>query len=486
MQGYIPFTFPFYRPSDGKVGDVMPCYMNGHFYIYYLRFGVYGEEAYNEWSVVETTDFVHFSPDVRTGIHGGTGCVIFHNGRYHAYRQDGDDGGIAHYVGDTPYSFRQASFDLRSDGMKYVTWAWRDPKIFYVKEEQCYWMLLATNKKTDHDCERNACVAVLKSIDLENWEICDPLFSPLAFEGTYECPDMVHIGEWYYLLYSNANQNKKTHYVKSRSIRGPWTIPEDDTLDSFLFYAGRTATDGTNTYVAAWNADRTGADLSCRFGLRDIVKSDMQTYADFSPFGYAGNLVVHRLQQDTEGNLMTVPIPSVMEAFDKPIPCFFEHVQGALWHTEGSNTQVNSPNAYTCLLMQKLPSCYLLTCTLRGLRAKEAGFVLGTDRAFTQKGTYVAFQDSRRRFLCRSGKREHGAWVGYCFPFETEFEKFVDKTPEDTYQVTVLAKDDCTVIYVNGQALSVRYERCNSDLLGLYVYGGQCSFEHLSLSTMSL
>ena len=81
MEKYGPTDkWPFYRPADGKVGDVMPCFLNGRFYMYYLRFGEYPDGAYNEWSVRETDDFVHYSPDRRIGLRGGTGDIFPWNG----------------------------------------------------------------------------------------------------------------------------------------------------------------------------------------------------------------------------------------------------------------------------------------------------------------------------------------------------------------------------------------------------------------------
>ena len=147
-------NWPFYRACDSKVGDVMPCHFNGRFYIYYLRFGVYGEEAYNEWSVRVTSDFVHFSEDRRVGIYGGTGEIYPLDGKYHLFKEV-EPNVIGHYVGETPYAFEDTGLRIPSDDHYYVTWAWRDPKIFWVEEEQCYWMLVATNEKTQSSVDRH-------------------------------------------------------------------------------------------------------------------------------------------------------------------------------------------------------------------------------------------------------------------------------------------------------------------------------------------
>ncbi len=461
--------WPFYRAADSKVGDVMPCYFNDRFYIYYLRFGVYGQEAYNEWSVRETTDFVSFSEDRRVGIFGGTGEIIPLDGKYHLFKEV-EPNVIGHYVGDTPYGFTDTGLRLPSDDNIYVSWAWRDPKIFWVEEEKCYWMLVATNVKTENPVYRHGCVGLCKSPDLYHWQYCKPLFSPLAHDGTYECPDLFQMGQWYYLIYSNANYNKLTHYVKGKSLYGPWEFPENDTLDSFLFYAGRTAGDGKNRYITAWNAERTGEDLAMKLGLRDVDKTPMFQFADLAPLGYAGDMVIHKLGQKENGDLTCQPIPNVMEAFWGDIPFVFTELQGSPWQVLDNGVSVDSPMGYSCGLGPKLPDCCCMMMDL-SVSGLEGGLLLGADEHFHGKGLFLRFQPGKGRLQVQTALRDK-PYIGYCMPFAVEQELFVQPEDEDVYHLCILQNGELLTVYVNGSALSLRSENAANGHLGLYAYGG--------------
>lgn len=477
---------PFYRPADGKVGDVMPCYFDGKFHLYYLRYGTTtdGRED-NEYSVRETTDFVHFSEDRRVQIYGGTGEIIKHEGKYHLFKCGGEKNGVTfmhHYTGETPYSFQLEEDILPSDDNIYVPWAWRDPRIFWVEEEGCYWMLVATNKKTENPVHRNACIGLCKSKDLHHWSYCEPLFSPLALEGTYECPDMFKIGDWYYLTYGNANHNKMTHYVKSKSMYGPWIIPKDDTIDSFLFYAGRVATDGKHHYIAAWNADRTGADLSMKMGLRDVEKCIREPEEDFAPFGYAGNMVIHQLSQRDNGDLMCRPIPAVLEQYQHQ-PVVLSVLQGGEWSETDGNISVHSKGGYACAMAGKLSEHTLIDMDIQA-SGHEVGIVVGATTEFIRRGLFLRLQLEYGRVQVMSGLREIGGWNGYCMPFAVEMEKFVKPDERGCYHLTVMQDHDVLCLYINGEALSMRAQNARGGQLGLYAYDADAVFSNIRIGEM--
>lgn len=471
-------NWPFYRADDSKVGDVMPCYFNQRFYIYYLRFGVYGEKAYNEWSVRETTDFVNFSEDRRVGIFGGTGDIYPLDGKYHLFKEV-EQNVIGHYIGDTPYRFEDTGLRLPSDDNIYVSWAWRDPKIFWVEEEKSYWMLVATNEKTGNSVCRHGCVGLCKSPDLYHWEYCKPLYSPLAHDGTYECPDMFQMGDWYYLVYSNANYNKTTHYVKSRSRYGPWQIPEHDTVDSFLFYAGRTAGRGNERYIAAWNPERTGEDLAMKLGLRDVDKTPMFQYEDLAPYGYAGDMVIHKLGQKENGDLTCAPIPGVLEQFTRLIPFELRNLQGLQWDVKGNRISINSPDYYSCALAQPLPMCYSASMKLKA-SGHEAGIGLGVDETFYGKGLFLRFEPQKGRLNVVSALRDR-PYVGFCLPFAVEQEAFVAPDENGEYHIQILQNGELITVYVNGTALSLRSRNAVGGNLGFYAYGSQVSIRDVEI-----
>ncbi|MBQ7604301.1 MAG: hypothetical protein IJU75_05040 [Clostridia bacterium] len=469
-------NWPFYRAGDSKVGDVMPCYFNDRFYLYYLRFS---EEKPNVWSARETTDFVHYTDDIRTNVRGGTGEILAFEGKYHIFKaEDVLPGGVTainHYIGDTPYEFVRQTDRIPSDCHYYVPWAWRDPRVIWVEEEQCFWMLVATNQKDGAPPRRHACVGLLKSKDLKEWEYFPPLFAPQSHEGTYECPDMFMMGDWYYLVYSNANQDKMTHYVKSRSRSGPWEIPKDDTLDSFLFYAGRVAGDDRQRIIAAWNAERTGNDLGPKFGLRDVVKCDMIQKEDFAPLGYAGDMVIHQIGQFGNGDIRLMPVSQIASEFSRKKTTGFEPLYGAGWDVGNDRFSTESVSLYTCASVSDLPE----RCLIRfGLKAdcREAGVALGTDRSFCDKGYYLRFEPRKGRMQAMTGLREGFPWIAYCLPYAVEEEVFAEPDNDGYYHVEIIRAGELATVYVNGKALSLRSANMTGDLIGIYVFDGKAEF----------
>ena len=116
----------------------------------------------------------------------------------------------------------------------------RDPEVFWVEEEQCYWLLMAARENT-----LGGVVVKYTSADLKNWNLIGPIFAPMS-QYMLECPDLFCIGDTWYLTYS---WDCVTYYAIGDSMNGPFAAPRDNILDGkglmegngFIFYAGKTA-----------------------------------------------------------------------------------------------------------------------------------------------------------------------------------------------------------------------------------------------------
>ena len=73
----------------------------------------------------------------------------------------------------------------------------------------------------------------------------------------------------------------------SRTSRGPWLTPPEDTFDGRAFYAAKTATDGQKRYAFGWNPTRT----------ENIFNWNPPGYAgrDFNTWDWGGTLIVHEI-----------------------------------------------------------------------------------------------------------------------------------------------------------------------------------------------
>ena len=62
----------------------------------------------------------------------------------------------------------------------------------------------------------------------------------------------------------------------SRSLKGPWIAPENDTFDGRAYYAAKTAFDGKRRFAFGWLATR-------------------EDRKDYNSWNWGGNLVVHEV-----------------------------------------------------------------------------------------------------------------------------------------------------------------------------------------------
>jgi beta-fructofuranosidase len=109
-----------------------------------------------------------------------------------------------------------------------------------------------------------------------------------------ECPTLIKFGNKWYLTFSDQWPDRVVHYRVSDSISGPFTKPEVETIDGNGFYAGRLETDGTDLYMVGWNGTKIGHD-------------------DANDYDWAGNMVVHKLAQNSDGSLVPVVNDKVTE-----------------------------------------------------------------------------------------------------------------------------------------------------------------------------
>src|SRR6266511_4398953 len=147
----------FYRPPSAWVGDVIPFYNDGYYWLYYLydRRAGPAETVGTDWYLIRTTDFVHFEDLGCVLPHGGpdapdfhcyTGSVIraedsfhlFYTGHNPAHRDE--DGGeprqaVMHAVGSDLQTWTKVPEDaFRAPRTHYAGHDWRDPFVFRMPE----------------------------------------------------------------------------------------------------------------------------------------------------------------------------------------------------------------------------------------------------------------------------------------------------------------------------------------------------------------
>ncbi|MBQ9263619.1 MAG: glycoside hydrolase [Clostridia bacterium] len=472
----------FYQAEKARCSDIIPFYdeRSGRFKPFYLKRWpprYQGIDAKPGWYMLDTEDLVHYR-EHDTGIFGATGCVIWHDGKYHMFPclLTPESQVIRHAVSDDLETWTEIPEDtFGPDGVIYDRNDWRDAFVFFHEGEQKWWMLVCASVK-DAPTALKGCVGLCVSDDLSHWEYRLPFYAPGSHQSALECPDLFRIGDWYYLIFSTASSRYQTFYRMSKSINGPWIAPPVDTFDTRVFYAGKTASDGEKRYLFGWAAAKEfnakGFNPPCWPGK------------DYGTFDHGGTMVVHEIRQNPNGTLAVVPVETVRNAMSKEVPLEFESLQGQ-WRMEADGYHVSSPDAYACALMNSLPECYRLEADITFAQAPlEYGIALQVDREFV-KGYYLQLEPARQRVQWKTAIRmyEDG---GATFPYEVELERPVALQAGAPVHVTILAEGSLIVVYLNGQtAMTVRGFDYMARKLGLYVSEGEAKFEHVSMYTMA-
>ncbi|RGN49922.1 MULTISPECIES: glycoside hydrolase family 32 protein [unclassified Bacteroides] len=291
----------WYKPASGWVGDPIPFYDNGTFYVFYLQDWRSGFPFLHPWHMVYSTDLSSFTfggevipcgKENEQDVALGTGGVIKdrETGEYCAFYTGHQWNWQAMGV-PTQAVLLTTSKDMKTWTKKgeknfylslrgqsgYVENDFRDPHVFYDEEDGLYKMVVTTHTNA------GATLALLTTKTLQDassWKLQEPLFTDPSI-WVMECADVFKEGEYWYLTYSNV-ADRKVHYRYAKSLKGPWIKPGNDIFDGIGFYAGKTMSNGTERYLAGWCPTRIG---------------------DGDPDQWGGSLVCHRMLFNSDGTI---------------------------------------------------------------------------------------------------------------------------------------------------------------------------------------
>lgn len=314
------FPVSSYDDDDGSLeiymGDVMPFYDDGVWNIYHLQNSTGTLSIfYHPISRLTTTDFVNYtdcgiaidyeeevnSPDAAIG----TGSFIKDaDGNYHCFYTGHNDNGQEEGLLYNEVIRHAVSYDNQKTWVKDENFRlygyendFRDPYVYYDSDDECYYMLVTTRHYGYGVIKQYA--AETLSASAEEWRDMGIFFTNDDGDYNMECPSYVEWNGFYYLAYSEQGDNRVTHYRYKTSKDGEWQKFERDSIDATGFYAGRLEKGGDELYAFAWCANLSGGSTG--------------------DFDWGGNLVVHKLEQLSSGELCAVMVPAVKQAFSSPI-----------------------------------------------------------------------------------------------------------------------------------------------------------------------
>lgn len=331
----------YYQPATGFCGDPMPFYDTNSslFRIYYLQeYRPNAAETYHPVFAIETNDLVRYSSlgeVLPTGTKDdddaaiGTGSVIFN---------EKDNTYYLFYTGNSysPYSgskqcvqyatstdgihWVKNDFRLRASYYGYSDYDFRDPEVF-LGEDNRFHMLVSTRNGEKGE------LVEFTSDNLRTWAH-QGVFMTAMWDRFFECPNVFKMGDYWYLVYSEMHKEiRRVQYFKATTLEGLKNCTKNDTplwpdgdegyLDSRAFYAGKTASDGTNRYIWGWCPTRKNEN--------NTAVNNTNGEPD-----WAGTLVAHRIIQHEDGTLSIGKIAEIEDYFntEESTPASFDLTAG--------------------------------------------------------------------------------------------------------------------------------------------------------------
>lgn len=308
----------FYRPEGAWVGDVIPWQENGVFHLFYLYESRRTPKEGMPWHRLLSDDLVRFADTGPAIASGGqeaadfniyTGSIVLDSaGVHHAFYtgqnpdRRGADGLALQLVmhatsHDGMQSWQRHPDDTFGATAGYETADWRDPFVFW-DAEGGLWRMLITARHADGSDRRRGVIAQCTSTDLHSWTPAAPFWNPRRYVA-HECPEVFQWNGWWYLVYSEFSESFTTRYRMARSLHGPWTVPENDSLDGRAYYAAKSAARDGRRFFFGWIASRDGA-------------------VDDGAWQWAGTLAVLEAEQRPDGTLRFHPPREFTGTFDLP------------------------------------------------------------------------------------------------------------------------------------------------------------------------
>ena len=438
--------------SQPYVGDPMPYYEDGTYYIYYLKEA--GDSYNHSVYLATTTDFLTYTeyddPVLEANHNGGqdswigTGSVVKVGDKYYFFYTGHGNGDVLEYaekvmvaVGDTPTAFEKLEgWEITPPSDLGQKNDFRDPQ-GYVDPASGNIILTIT-------ASQQGTARILKytlSPDLEEVHYDGVIFTnDEAKNGDFwnlECSDTFQIGDTYYITYSA--QDDTLWYATASAPYGPYSDPVR--LDGKLFYAAKHVEDGTNKYMVGW-------------ARRSESVSSTQDVS-----GWAGNLAVQELVQNADGTLALAPVQAVVDSFSlrRTLPC-----EGGTHVFVDAGSAYNYADAFTCY----------------------ESFLLKGEFTFTGEGTFgLSFdyngRQDKNKFIVLSPAdgtlslqfNEGGTMIT---------ETAVTLTPGQTYSFTYVQEGSVGIFYIDGlAALTVRIYGASGKTIQIFAENNTVLFTSL-------
>ncbi|MHC1685874.1 MAG: glycoside hydrolase domain-containing protein [Clostridiaceae bacterium] len=331
----------------------------------------------------------------------------------------------------------------------------RDPYVFYNQADNKYWMLITTRKNN------TGVIAKYVSDDLKNWTDQGVFFTNDMNTSNLECPTLIQYGSYWYLTFSDQSAadpygNRVVHYRKASSINGPFTKPDRDSFDGNGFYAGKLEKDSSNNlFLFGWTPTKVG-------------------YNDANAYDWAGNLVVHQIKQNTNGDLYATPVGTVVDKINHSINLTEYNKTSTV--TKNNSDYSFSGNGYESVTFNEITGTNKITGKIN-TKSKNNNFGFMFNVGANGKAPLnIVFnrQYGRLEFYNASTDGSLG---------QLESTKPITVPDNGVLDFTILINDSVAVLYVNNEAaFSTRMYNMQNHKWGIFSMDSDITFSSLQLS----
>lgn len=430
------------------VGDTMPYYEDGVYYIYYLKDG--GDSYNHSIYLATTTDFVTYTeqdaPVLESARGGGqdgwigTGSVVKVGEKYYFFYTGHSDSSVTEFKetilvaeSDDLTSFRKvAGWEIKPPASLGQKNDFRDPQAYYDPQTGTISLTVTASQSN--------VARILKytlSADLNDIRYDGIIFSNSVDNfWNLECSDTFKIGDKWYITYSA--QDDTLWYASSDTPFGPYS--EAKRMEGKLFYAAKHVEDGGNSYMVGW-------------ARRSESVSSTQDVA-----AWAGNLAVQKIVQRENGEIYLAPVDALTEQFTVRRELLTEAPYTAI----EAGSMYNYVEAFTCY------ERFMITGEFRF--TGKGAFGLSFDyNGRSEKNKMI--QLSPKEGLLRLAFNEGNTQIA---------ETAVELVPGREYAFTYIQEGSVGIFYINGQAaLTVRIYGASGKPISFFAENNAVTFTSL-------
>ena len=479
----------YYKPAIGRVGDPMPFYdqRTGDFKVLYLQeFDNNMSHRFHPIWGVSTVDGATYESigevlpygtnDYQQDAALGTGCCYEKDGTYYIY-YTGHNGNCKYrevVMRATSTDFKTWTKDelwqINGPQFGYSSNDFRDPQIF-VADDGLYHMVIATYPEWGGD----PCFAEFKSNDMKNWEHVGRF--KMIWDRMLECPDIFKMGDYWYCVYSESvktSWSRKVKYMVAPTYEelkncfndGPkWPADgHEGVLDTRAFYAGKTASNGTDRYIWGWSPYRSGVDVH--------EKNISVGGGDGNEPNWSGTLVCHKLIQHANGILTLGAVPAMAAKYNNAVNV---NVMASNGYNNGT---LSGNDAY--VLFNRLGTCNHISFTVKTSNNWDkfgVSFVRGSDSNKYYTMVVNPEDENHRKVNFEQEGPEGKGFVdgidGYWF----------ERPADNTYNIDIYTDNSVIVMYINDNCCyTQRIYGIQKNCWSINNYGGSVTVSDVKVS----